>query len=91
MGRCAGVFDEGVFSGIDYVLAQAARFGIKVIIALNNCWEDHDGVGNVRVPVSSLSAFGLFSHPLYSHHALSRSLEEDHVGVGNVCILAVAP
>ncbi len=91
MGRCAGVFDEDVFRGVDYVLAQAARFGIKVIVALNNYWENHDGVGNVRVPISSLSTVGLFSHPLYSHHALSRLLGEVHVGVGNVCILAVAP
>ena len=44
----AGVFDEGVFRGIDYVLAQAARFGIRVIIALNNYFDDTDGVTNVR-------------------------------------------
>lgn len=37
-----------MFRGIDYVLAQAARFGIRVIIALNNYFDDTDGVTNVR-------------------------------------------
>lgn len=44
----AGMYTEEVFRGIDYVLAQAARFDIKVIVVLCTYWENHDGVGNVR-------------------------------------------
>jgi hypothetical protein len=45
---CVGVFNETTFRGIDYVLAQAGRYGIKAIVTLNNFWEMHDSVDNVR-------------------------------------------
>ena len=45
-----GQYNETVFRGVDYVLAQAARFNIKVIIALTTYSENTDGVGNVSIP-----------------------------------------
>lgn len=42
-----GVYNERFFRGVDYAIAQAARHGIKVIVALNNYWENSDSVGNV--------------------------------------------
>ena len=41
-----GVYNERVFRGLDYAIAQAAHHGIKIIIALNNYWENSDSVGN---------------------------------------------
>jgi hypothetical protein len=56
MGLCcasaAGVYNEQVFRGVDYAIAQAARFGIKIIVALTTYWEDNDGLGNVSVTLS---------------------------------------
>jgi hypothetical protein len=43
------VYNERVFRGVDYAIAQAARFGIKIIIALTTYWEDNDGLGNVSM------------------------------------------
>ena len=33
----AGVYNETIFRGIDYVLAQAAKHNLKVIISLSRC------------------------------------------------------
>lgn len=33
-----GVYDDAVFEGLDYVLAEAAKRGIKLIIALEDYW-----------------------------------------------------
>lgn len=52
MWRGAGVYNEQVFKGVDYAIAQAARFGIKIIVALTTYWEDNDGLGNVSVTPS---------------------------------------
>lgn len=52
---CAGVYDERVFRGLDYVIAQAARHGIKVIVALNNYWENSDSVGNVSTALDGVN------------------------------------
>jgi hypothetical protein len=46
-GVLAGVYNERVFRGLDYTIAQATRHGVKVIIALNNYWENSDSIGNV--------------------------------------------
>lgn len=44
----AGVYNETVFRGVDYAIAQAARYNIKLILALGTYWEVHDGVIGVR-------------------------------------------
>ena len=44
----AGVFAEDVFRGLDYVIAQAGRFGLKVVVMLSNYWDYHDSLGDVR-------------------------------------------
>lgn len=39
-----GVYQEFVFEGLDYVLAQAAAYDIKVILSLVNNWDDYGGM-----------------------------------------------
>ena len=46
------MYNEQVFRGVDYAIAQAARFGIRIIIALTTYWEDSDGLGNVSAAPS---------------------------------------
>lgn len=40
-----GRYDEKVFRGIDYILAQAARYNIKVVLSIINNWDKIDGKG----------------------------------------------
>ncbi len=40
----AGQFDERVFVGLDFVLAEAARRGLKVLLALTNYWTPFGGM-----------------------------------------------
>ena len=42
------MYNETVFRGVDYAIAQAARYNIKLILALGTYWEVHDGVIGVR-------------------------------------------
>ena len=44
----AGVFAEDIFRGLDYAIAQAGRFGIKVVVPLSNYWDYHDSLGDVH-------------------------------------------
>ena len=39
-----GQFDEKVFSGLDFVLAEAGRRGLKLILALTNYWTPFGGM-----------------------------------------------
>lgn len=45
--RPAGVFAEDIFRGLDYAIAQAGRFGLKVVVPLSNYWDFHDSLGDV--------------------------------------------
>jgi hypothetical protein len=71
----AGVYNEQVFRGLDYCIAQFARHGIKVIVALNNYWENSDSVGNVKLimmPSSYVWPFGAaLLHGCRQYHLLS--------------------
>ena len=40
----AGVFNEAAFEALDYVLAEAAKHDVKVIIPFINYWEDYGGM-----------------------------------------------
>lgn len=44
----AGVYNETVFKGIDYILDQMADQGIRVIIAFIDYWKQTDGVQQAR-------------------------------------------
>ncbi len=39
VARRTGEFDERVFCGLDFVLAEAARRGLKVMLVLINYWK----------------------------------------------------
>lgn len=52
----AGVYNEAIFRGVDYAIAQAAHYNIRLIIAFGTNWEVHDGVPGVRI-----STFGLIA------------------------------
>lgn len=39
-----GQFDEKVFSGLDFVLAEAGRRSLKLILALTNYWTPFGGM-----------------------------------------------
>jgi hypothetical protein len=45
----AGVFAEDIFRGLDYAIAQAGRFGLRVVVSLSNYWDFHDSLGDVCV------------------------------------------
>ena len=40
----AGQFEERVFIGLDFVLAEAGRRGLKVLLALTNYWTPFGGM-----------------------------------------------
>lgn len=69
----AGTYNENVFRGVDYVIAQAARYGIKVIIALGTYWDTHDGAGGVSSAVQAQDPFEVSEHGIPANiraHAL---------------------
>jgi len=39
-----GVYSEGVFRGLDYVVREAGRRGLKVLLTLVNNWDDYGGM-----------------------------------------------
>ncbi len=45
-----GVYNEDMFRGLDFVLAEAGKVGIKVILSLADNWKYHGGVDEVRGP-----------------------------------------
>lgn len=45
--RVAGQYNEQVFKAMDYVLDQASRNGMRVIVALTDYWKITDGVQQV--------------------------------------------
>jgi mannan endo-1,4-beta-mannosidase len=44
MQRSPGVFDERVFRGLDWLLAQAAARGLRLLLVLTNYWKDYGGM-----------------------------------------------
>ena len=40
----AGVFSEKVFKGLDYVIAEAGRRNLRLILALSNYWHHFGGM-----------------------------------------------
>ena len=46
----AGLYNETAFRGLDFVLDQAAQFGVKVMFTLANNWKTFDSKYNVRAP-----------------------------------------
>lgn len=43
-GSSAGQFDERVFAGLDFVLAEAGKRGLNLILALTNNWTPYGGM-----------------------------------------------
>ena len=43
-----GVYDEAVFRGLDVVLAEAERAGLRVILSLADNWKRRGGIDEVR-------------------------------------------
>jgi mannan endo-1,4-beta-mannosidase len=39
----SGVYDENVFRGLDWVIAQCAARGLRLMLTLSNFWEDFGG------------------------------------------------
>ncbi len=44
---CTGEFDDRVFVGLDFVLAEARRRRLRVILTLLNYWGDYGGMPQV--------------------------------------------
>jgi mannan endo-1,4-beta-mannosidase len=40
-----GVYDERVFRGLDWVVAEAGRRGLRLVLPLVNYWRDYGGMG----------------------------------------------
>ncbi len=59
----AGIYNETAFRGLDFVLDQAAQFGVKVMFTLTNNWKTFDSKYNVRIaPGPILSAYSSIFH-----------------------------
>lgn len=59
-----GVFDERVFRGLDWVLAEAAKRGLRVLLTLVNYWSAYGGMAQyVKCVLSRLSTV-LLGRPL---------------------------
>lgn len=41
--KSPGVYDENVFQALDYVICQAQRNGVKLLLSLVNNWKDYGG------------------------------------------------
>jgi endo-1,4-beta-mannosidase len=41
---CTGVFDQRVFRGLDFVIAEAQKRNIRVILSLVNYWGAYGGM-----------------------------------------------
>lgn len=44
MSSAAGVFDERVFRGLDWVIAEASKRRLKVLLTLVNYWSAYGGM-----------------------------------------------
>jgi len=42
--KAAGVYDETQFKGLDYVVAAAARYNIRLVLAIGNLWSTYKGM-----------------------------------------------
>ncbi len=40
-----GVYDERVFRALDWVMCEAGRRGLKLVLGLTNFWSDYGGMG----------------------------------------------
>lgn len=69
-----GVYQEYVFKGLDYVLAMASTYDIKVILTLVNNWDDYGGM-NQYVDWSSTASH----HDDFYTDANCRQWYKDHV------------
>ncbi len=56
---CTGEFDERVFCGLDFVLAEAARRELKVMLVLINYWKVRSGGESTMVGAVSGPGVGL--------------------------------
>ena len=45
----AGLYNETAFRGLDFVLDQAAQYGVKVMFTLANNWKTFDSKYNVSL------------------------------------------
>ncbi|XP_019163395.1 PREDICTED: mannan endo-1,4-beta-mannosidase 5-like [Ipomoea nil] len=72
-----GIYDERVFEGLDFVLSEAGRHGVRLILSLVNNWVDFGGkrqyvewARNAGAPVYNDDEF--FNHPVpkgyYKNH-----------------------
>lgn len=43
-----GLYDEAVFRGLDVVVAEAERAGLRIILSLADNWKRRGGVDEVR-------------------------------------------
>lgn len=51
----AGVYNEAAWRAIDYILATAAKYRVKVIYTISNNWIDTDGPATVSAEMHSPS------------------------------------
>ena len=73
-----GVYDEATFRALDYVIAEAGKKGIHVLLALTNYWGDYGGMETyVQWAHNATSSAGLSVSDFYSHPR-ARQLYKDN-------------
>lgn len=80
-----GQFDEKVFVGLDFVLAEAGRRGLKLILALTNYWTPFGGMAQYVKYVSEQTLKQFFCT---SRHAATLD-HHTHVVASNLTMVTV--
>ena len=69
----AGQYDEGTLTGLDFVLDEASKRGIRLVFVFANYWSQYGGVDQYNVwsfqagtgvPLLLLQVFWLWGSPL---------------------------
>ena len=84
----AGVYNQDLFEGLDYLLAEMGRRKMKAVLYLNNSWEWSGGysqylewAGRGKAPIPAVDGWSSFFEyvGLYAKDSLAHALFYDHV------------
>ncbi|TKY61632.1 Mannan endo-1,4-beta-mannosidase 5 [Spatholobus suberectus] len=68
-----GFYDEKVFTGLDFVISEAGKYGVRLILSLVNNWKDFGGKNQYVQWVKEHGQYvnsedDFFSHPVVKQH-----------------------
>ncbi|KAH7388538.1 hypothetical protein KP509_16G080700 [Ceratopteris richardii] len=77
-----GVYDERVFQALDFVLSEAKRVGIRLILSLSNNWKDYGGKAQYvqwAQKINNNASAQLSSEDAFFSDATCTALYKNHV------------